>query len=118
METDSFGIATVLAGLLWFLALYHLCLLFALCFAWLSFSDLDAINTIAKARSGFEVAFTSLQFVGTIWAVCWACDRLSGDIYKEVRLCTLKIYIQDKSSTMSNIRHRKYRSRLQHLLLY
>ena len=48
-----------------FLALYYLGLQFALCHTWLSFSDVWAINAIAKGRNGFEIAFTTLQFVAT-----------------------------------------------------
>lgn len=55
----------VVAVLLLFLGVYQICLMFALSFAWLSFSDLDVINAIAKARSGFEIAFTALAFVST-----------------------------------------------------
>ncbi|KAI9769804.1 MAG: hypothetical protein M1840_003798 [Geoglossum simile] len=52
-------------GLFLFLGLYHVCLLFGLSFAWLSFSDLGVINAIAKARNGFEIAFTASQFIAT-----------------------------------------------------
>lgn len=114
-ETPGFGAATAIAGLLWFLAFYHICLLFALSFAWLSFSDLDAINSIAEARNGFEIAFTAIQFISTIWTAIWAWDivvshRMTNP-YQKVRSHTLEIYIQDGSNAMSNIRHRKYGSR-------
>jgi len=71
-ETVTFCWATVIGCLLWFLALYHLCLQFALAFAWLSFADLNIINDIAEARNGFEIAFTAVQFVSTICTVLWA----------------------------------------------
>lgn len=58
-----------LVGLLWLLALYHLCLLFGLSFAWLSFSDLHVINSIAKARSVVELSFTALYFICTLGTI-------------------------------------------------
>jgi hypothetical protein len=96
-ETGIFQNTTVVAGLLWFLALYHLCLLFALCFAWLSFSDLNVINTIAKGASSFEIAFTAVQFTSTILTVLWAGRIANGprenNPYKMVRSHTLDVYI-------------------------
>ena len=50
------------SGILTFLAFYHVCLNFALSFAWLAFSDLHAINSLAKARNAFEIAFTAFYF--------------------------------------------------------
>ncbi|KAH0537286.1 hypothetical protein FGG08_005911 [Glutinoglossum americanum] len=73
-----FRATTVVASLFWFLALYHLILLFVLSFAWLSFSDLNVINAIAEARSGFEVAFTALQFCSTIAMSVWAVYKLGS----------------------------------------
>jgi hypothetical protein len=95
-ETLSFRCTTIIAGLLCFLAFYHICLLFALSFAWLSFSDLHVINAIAKARNGFEIAFTALQFISTIWTASWALDIWSirlgcqQDPYQKVRSHTLE----------------------------
>jgi hypothetical protein len=84
-----FLIANCMACLLWALAVYHICLLFAVSFTWLSFSDLHVINAIAKARSGFEVAFTALQFFLTCLTALVACvnkyDRTDGDLYYKVR---------------------------------
>jgi hypothetical protein len=111
MEAPCFLTYTFVTGLLWFLTLYHLCLLFALSFAWLSFADLNVINAIAKARSGFEVAFTALQFICTIWTALWAWGMTDGypknSDYTEVRSHTLEICIPEGSNTMPNIRHRK-----------
>jgi hypothetical protein len=53
----------VIAGTLWALGLYKLGLQFALCFAWLDFVDIKIIDSIAAARSGFDVAFAALYFV-------------------------------------------------------
>ena len=77
---------TTTAVLLLFLTLYHLCLLFALAFAWLSFADLDVINAIAEARNGFEIAFTAVQFITTLMTVLWAVIMLKESIshYTEV----------------------------------
>lgn len=89
-DTDSLLFTTGVIVLLWFLALYQLCLLFALSFTWLSFSDLDTINAIAKARSGYEVAFAAVQFCSTIATVVWAWDMVefshSTSPYYEVRI--------------------------------
>jgi hypothetical protein len=104
--TLGYNCITIIAGLLWFLALYHLCLLFALSFAWLSFADLNVINAIAEARNGFEIAFTVVQFITTITAALRAGEIVDSQVranpYKQVRS-----YIQDGSNAMSNIRHRK-----------
>lgn len=86
---------TVVAVLLLFLGAYQICLMFALSFAWLSFSDLDVINAIAKARSGFEIAFTALQFMCTCGIAAWAVLNKNHSCYK-VRLHTLEIYVHDK----------------------
>lgn len=80
-ETPNVLNATVGAGVLGFLGLYHLCLLFALSFAWLSFSDLNVINAIAKARNGLEIAFTAFHLSCTICTVVWVAaleDRTSN----------------------------------------
>lgn len=65
-ERPMFGLTTTVACVLGTLALYHICLLWALTFAWLSFSDLSVINSIAKGARSFEVAFTSLQFCSVV----------------------------------------------------
>jgi len=84
-----FLITNCMACLLWALAVYHICLLFALSFTWLSFSDLHVINAIAKARSGFEVAFTALQFFLTcLTAIVTGVneyDHTYSDPYYKVR---------------------------------
>ena len=49
-------------GLLWILGLYQVGLQFALCFCWLAFVDLDIINTIARARSAYDVSYVALYF--------------------------------------------------------
>jgi len=56
----------VIAILLWILGFYQICLLFALCFTWLSFADVHVINNVAVARSALDVAFTALQFCATM----------------------------------------------------
>lgn len=52
----------VIAGILWALGLYKLGLQFALCFAWLDFVDVKILDSIAAARSGFDVAFAAFYF--------------------------------------------------------
>lgn len=56
------------------LGLYQIGLLWALCSAWLAFSDVTVINDIARQRSGFEIGFT----VG-LWVV-WAVILLMSDV--------------------------------------
>ena len=89
-DTDSLCFTTGVIALLWFLALYQLCLQFALSFTWSSFSNLGTINAIAKARSGFVVAFTAVQFCSTIATVVWAWVMLyfshSTSPYYKVRI--------------------------------
>jgi len=64
--------AYVVFAFLVFLAVYQLCLLFALVFTWLGFADLGVIDEIAKARSAFEVTFCAVQFFITIFAtIIW-----------------------------------------------
>jgi hypothetical protein len=60
---------TVFGILLWVLAIYHLCLLFAVCFAWLSFADLDVINELMNARNAIEFTFTAALFIGSLGTV-------------------------------------------------
>lgn len=69
--------------------------MFALSFAWLSFSDLNVINAIAKARSGFEIAFTALAFVITLGIAALTMLRDLDSLY-QVRFHNLKIYVQNK----------------------
>jgi hypothetical protein len=71
-ESTSQTLTTAAGGLLWSLAFYQYCLLFALSFAWLSFADLGVINSIAQGRNGFDVAFTALQFCSMIITATWA----------------------------------------------
>ncbi|KAM5344570.1 hypothetical protein ACJ41O_013105 [Fusarium nematophilum] len=59
----------IIAGTLWVLGLYKLGLQFALCFAWLGFVDLKTIDSIAAARSGFDVGFAALYFAVTFMAM-------------------------------------------------
>lgn len=75
----------VVAVLLLFLGVYQICLMFALSFVWLSFSDLDVINAIAKARSGFEIAFTALAFVSTCVITARAETLKKNNICYKVR---------------------------------
>ncbi|RSL50994.1 hypothetical protein CEP54_011658 [Fusarium duplospermum] len=65
----------IIAGTLWFLGLYKLGLQFALCFAWLDFVDLGKIDSIAAARSGFDVAFATIYFVATLFIACALCPE-------------------------------------------
>lgn len=60
------SITVIIAAVLCFLGLYHFGLLVALALTWLSFSDLNVINSIAKSRSGFEIAFTAVQFSSAV----------------------------------------------------
>jgi hypothetical protein len=139
-KTDKFIARTFIAGILCFFALYHLCLLFALSFAWLSFADLHVINSLAGARSGFEVAFTVLQFCATIGTVCWAVIQADSslryfftaeitgepvgevtsfwknDPYKKVRSHGLEIYVWRASSVVPNNDHRRNDFQSMHLL--
>lgn len=83
---DSSSWTCVLSGFLLFLALYHICLLFSLAFAWLSFADLRVINSIAKARNAFEIVFTTLQFFMTMGALAMFFDPFEAlpTVYKYV----------------------------------
>ncbi|ORY17007.1 hypothetical protein BCR34DRAFT_584064 [Clohesyomyces aquaticus] len=45
--------------------------MFALVFSWLSFSHVRVIERIAEAKSGFEVAFETLQFVAALACFQW-----------------------------------------------
>ncbi|KAF2813599.1 uncharacterized protein BDZ99DRAFT_517848 [Mytilinidion resinicola] len=72
LRREPYGISAVFAVLI-FIGAYQICLLFSLAFTWLGFADLHAINDIAKARSAFEVTFSTFMFIGTlsilgIWA--------------------------------------------------
>ncbi|RSL75639.1 hypothetical protein CEP51_010681 [Fusarium floridanum] len=60
----------LIAGTLWFLGVYKLGLQFALCFAWLDFVDLKRIDSIAAARSGFDIAFAVIYFIATVLITC------------------------------------------------
>jgi hypothetical protein len=94
-ETPTFCCATIIAGLLWFLALYHLCLLFALAFAWLSFADLGVINDIAEARNCFEIAFTAVYFISAIWTALWAFDIMVNR-YPKIQYPEVRSYTPEK----------------------
>jgi hypothetical protein len=63
--------------LLWGLGLYHTCLLFAVCFSWLDFSELQVIDEIMRARNAFEISFTALLFVGSLSMLWYSFDRAS-----------------------------------------
>lgn len=118
-----FCVATVVAVLLLFVGLYQICLMFALSFAWLSFSDLNVIDAIAKARSGSEIAFTALEFVSTIVITFWAKIEFraaleDGTNYYVVRFYSLEIYVRDRKQQINaKFCHRKALGRAQHLSL-
>ncbi|MCJ1343005.1 hypothetical protein MMC31_001194 [Peltigera leucophlebia] len=78
-----FCLTAIVAVLLLFIGVYQICLMFALSFAWLSFSDLNVINAIAKARSGFEIAFTALAFVITLGIAALTMLRDLDSLYQE-----------------------------------
>ena len=63
VRTDFIMPEIIPIGLLWVLGLYQVGLQFALCFAWLGFVDLGAIDAIARVRSGVEVSFAALYFI-------------------------------------------------------
>ncbi|KAI8665735.1 hypothetical protein NCS56_01010600 [Fusarium sp. Ph1] len=68
-QTPKVAVSTcdfIIAGTLWVLGLYKLGLQFALCFAWLDFVDIKTIDSIAAARSGFDVAFAALYFAAML----------------------------------------------------
>jgi hypothetical protein len=74
----------VIGAILSFLAIYHVCLLFSLSFAWLAFADLYVINSIAKARNAFEIVFTVIYFYPcSIFAIFGGMDAPRD--YAEVR---------------------------------
>lgn len=75
-DRNRLSLPTGVGVILWTLAFYQYCLLFALSFVWLSFADLGVINAIAEGRNGFDVAFTTLQFCTTILTVIWAFVQL------------------------------------------
>ena len=84
MGTELYIWGTIIGCWLWFLALYHLCLQFALSFAWLSFADLGDINAIAEARNGFEITFTAVQFIFTLSIAAFVGDMNVDSIFEEV----------------------------------
>jgi hypothetical protein len=96
VETWTFSVSTILGGLLGFLALYQLCLQFALSLAWLSFADLGAINDIAKARNAFEIAFTTVQFVSTILTAFWSYDVAELNLGLDIKYKKVRESIQEK----------------------
>jgi hypothetical protein len=67
------------ASLLVFISAYHVCLLFALAFAWLYVADLHAIQFLAKAQNGFEIAYMAVQFFVVAVACLPLWDYLNGD---------------------------------------
>jgi hypothetical protein len=70
-ELPRYLFTSILAGLLLFLSIYHICLLFGLAVTWLQATDPQVIQLIAAARSGFEVAYMAVQFVGTLAMGGW-----------------------------------------------
>jgi hypothetical protein len=62
----------IVIGLFTLVGCYLICLKFAVCISWLSMNDVKIIESLAKAKNGFEIAFTALQFVLGIMAIMWA----------------------------------------------
>ncbi|KAK3371109.1 hypothetical protein B0T24DRAFT_721293 [Lasiosphaeria ovina] len=61
---DGFGPVVAATVVLWVLGMYQVGLNLSLCFAWLGFSDVGTIDAIAAARSGFDVAYAVVYFLG------------------------------------------------------
>jgi hypothetical protein len=80
-------VATII---LFFLSIYHICLLFGLAFVWLQATDPQVVQRIAKAKNGFEISYMALQFFGTIAmyassAVCTAGNK--ENYYHAYQVC-------------------------------
>lgn len=73
---------------LWLLGLYQICLNYALCFTWISLSDLQVIYAIAKARSAFDIAYTAYQFCFALLAMLRICTNgyMNKDLYNDVSI--------------------------------
>ena len=95
-------VTTVIAILLWILAIYHLCLLFAVCFAWLYCADLDVINGLMNARNAIEFTFTAALFLGSLGTV-W--QGVGKDILVRERVAAdypyTKVYKYSSTSFMA-----------------
>jgi len=70
-ESLRYIITNLVAILLIFFSLYHICLSFALTFAWLQAADPSVIQLIAKARNAFEISYMTMQFLGTAAMMVW-----------------------------------------------
>ncbi len=91
LKPDSFA-DTLFASVLWVLAGVHVALLVVTTGTWLGDVDVDKVNSIAKARSAFEVTYMAVQFcamlVMSIYAISRATERQTGCPYYNVRsLC-------------------------------
>ncbi|KAK0706277.1 hypothetical protein B0T26DRAFT_755799 [Lasiosphaeria miniovina] len=61
---EGLGFVVAATAVLWVLGMYQVGLNLSLCFAWLGFSDVGSIDAIAAARSGFDVAYAAVYFLG------------------------------------------------------
>ncbi|KAF2866047.1 hypothetical protein BDV95DRAFT_210808 [Massariosphaeria phaeospora] len=85
----------ILGGPLWFLGIYHVCLRFALAISWLSFADIETINKIAKAKNAFEIAFTALEFVISLFALLTSgASFLYDDVRNYMSFACLALWLR------------------------
>ena len=70
-NSPGYIITNLVAILLIFFSVYHICLSFALTFAWLQAADPSVIQLIAKARNAFEISYMTMQFLGTAAMMVW-----------------------------------------------
>jgi hypothetical protein len=80
--------------------------MFALVFVWLSAVDLDIINQIAKARSGVEVTYMTIQFLSTLPTFLILVLMISPDVCastKSVDVLTAVLLGTRKPPTGPNI---------------
>ena len=85
-ESLRYIITNLVAILLIFFSLYHICLSFALTFAWLQAADPSVIQLIAKARNAFEISYMTMQFLGTGAMFFWLefiCKEKYEPYYKD-----------------------------------
>ena len=88
-ESPRYIVTNVVAILLIFLSVYHICLSFALTFAWLQAADPRVIQLIAKARNAFEISYMTIQFLGTGAMFLWYSIKLEEERYYEEYLVSL-----------------------------
>ncbi|CZR59674.1 uncharacterized protein PAC_09568 [Phialocephala subalpina] len=74
LKVDLFA-DTLFSSVLWVLAGIHIVLLTATTGTWLGDVDLDKVNSVARARSAFEVTYTAVQFCAMLVMSIYACSR-------------------------------------------